>query len=39
MGWSGKKNGELLSIAAGEQFEVLVTIDQGNGVSAESRDP
>jgi predicted nuclease of predicted toxin-antitoxin system len=29
MGWSGKKNGELLSVAAGEGFEVLVTIDQG----------
>ena len=29
MGWSGKKNGELLTVAAGEQFEVLVTIDQG----------
>jgi hypothetical protein len=29
MGWSGKKNGELLIVAAGERFEVLVTIDQG----------
>ena len=29
MGWSGKKNGDLLSAAAGDQFEVLVTIDQG----------
>jgi predicted nuclease of predicted toxin-antitoxin system len=28
MGWSGKKNGELLSLAEIE-FEVLVTIDQG----------
>ena len=28
MGWSGKKNGELLTVAVGEQF-VLVTIDQG----------
>jgi hypothetical protein len=27
--WSGKKNGELLTVATGEQFEVLVTIDQG----------
>ena len=29
MGWSGKKNGDLLCLAVGEQFEVLVTIDQG----------
>jgi len=28
MGWSGKKNGELLTVAVGDQFEVLVTIDQ-----------
>ncbi|MGH9612599.1 MAG: DUF5615 family PIN-like protein [Bryobacteraceae bacterium] len=28
MGWPGKKNGELLSLA-GQEFEVLVTIDQG----------
>jgi hypothetical protein len=29
MGWSGLKNGELLSIADRERFDVLVTIDQG----------
>ena len=28
MGWSGKKNSELLSIAERE-FDVLVTVDQG----------
>ena len=28
MGWSGKKNGELLSLAELE-FDVLVTVDQG----------
>jgi predicted nuclease of predicted toxin-antitoxin system len=28
MGWSGKKNGELLLLAESE-FDVLVTIDQG----------
>jgi hypothetical protein len=28
MGWSGKKNGELLQLMAGTSFEVLVTVDQ-----------
>jgi hypothetical protein len=28
MGWSGKKNGELLQLLAGQAFEVLVTVDQ-----------
>lgn len=28
MGWSGKKNGELLKVMAAEAFEVLVTVDQ-----------
>lgn len=28
MGWSGKKNGELLQLMAGESFEVLLTVDQ-----------
>jgi hypothetical protein len=28
MGWSGKKNGELVSLAESD-FDVLVTIDQG----------
>ena len=28
MGWSGKKNGVLLSLAERE-FDVLVTVDQG----------
>lgn len=28
MGWSGKKNGELLRLMAGQGFEVLVTADQ-----------
>ena len=28
MGWSGKKNGELLQLMAGQKFEVLLTIDQ-----------
>lgn len=28
MGWAGKKNGELLRVAA-SQFDVLVTVDRG----------
>ena len=28
MGWSGKKNGELLSLAE-EEFDALLTMDQG----------
>ncbi len=28
MGWSGKKNGELLALMAGQGFEALVTVDQ-----------
>lgn len=28
MGWSGKKNGELLSLMAAQGFEVLLTVDQ-----------
>jgi len=28
MGWSGKKNGELLQLMAGQVFEVLLTVDQ-----------
>jgi hypothetical protein len=28
MGWSGKKNGELLTLMAGQGFEVLLTVDQ-----------
>src|SRR5215467_2309902 len=28
MGWSGKKNGELLQLMAGPGFEVLLTVDQ-----------
>jgi hypothetical protein len=28
MGWSGKKNGELLQLMGGKGFEVLVTVDQ-----------
>ena len=28
MGWSGKKNGELLQLMAGQGFEVLLTADQ-----------
>jgi hypothetical protein len=28
LGWSGKKNGELLQLMAGQGFEVLVTVDQ-----------
>ena len=28
MGWSGKKNGELLGLMAADGFEVLVTVDQ-----------
>lgn len=27
-GWSGKKNGELLALMAGNGFEVLLTVDQ-----------
>lgn len=29
MGWSGKKNGELLGLMAAAGFEALVTVDQG----------
>jgi hypothetical protein len=28
MGWSGKKNGELLQLLAGQGFDVLLTVDQ-----------
>ncbi len=28
MGWSGKKNGELLRLMAGQGFEVLLTVDR-----------
>ena len=28
MGWSGKKNGELLQLMAGQNLEVLLTVDQ-----------
>jgi hypothetical protein len=28
MGWSGKKNGELLALNAPEKFEVFITVDQ-----------
>ena len=28
MGWSGKKNGELLALMAGAGFEVLLTVDR-----------
>lgn len=28
MGWSGKKNGELLQLAVSQSFEVFLTIDQ-----------
>jgi hypothetical protein len=28
MGWSGKKNGELLQLMVGQGFEVLLTVDQ-----------
>ena len=28
MGWSGKKNGELLQLMAQQAFEVFVTVDQ-----------
>lgn len=28
MGWSGKKDGELLGLMAGQAFEVLITVDQ-----------
>ena len=31
MGWSGKKNGDLLRAMAGDGFEVLVTVDQNLG--------
>ena len=29
MGWSGKKNGELLALMTTQGFEVLLTVDQG----------
>jgi uncharacterized protein (DUF433 family) len=28
MGWSGKKNGELLQLMVGQNFEVVLTVDQ-----------
>lgn len=28
MGWSGKKNGELLAAMSGDGFEVLLTVDR-----------
>ena len=28
MGWSGKKNGELLALMSGDGFEILLTVDQ-----------
>ena len=28
MGWSGKKNGELLALMVSNGFEVLLTVDQ-----------
>jgi hypothetical protein len=28
MGWSGKKNGELLQLMVADGFEVLITVDQ-----------
>jgi hypothetical protein len=28
MGWTGKKNGELLALMASAGFEVLLTVDQ-----------
>jgi hypothetical protein len=28
MGWSGKRNGELLQLMAGQGFEVFLTVDQ-----------
>jgi hypothetical protein len=28
MGWSGKKNGELLQLMGGQGFGVLLTVDQ-----------
>ncbi len=29
MGWAGTGNGRLLFLAAGEHFDVLVTVDRG----------
>lgn len=29
MGWSGKKDKELLALMSGQGFEVLVTVDRG----------
>jgi hypothetical protein len=28
MGWTGKKNGELMSLLASANFEALITVDQ-----------
>jgi PIN like domain len=28
MGWSGKKNGDLVRLMAGQSFELLLTVDQ-----------
>jgi predicted nuclease of predicted toxin-antitoxin system len=35
MGWSGKKNGELLALAHNE-FDVLITVDTNLSLSAKS---
>ena len=29
MGWSGNQNGQLLALAAGKNFKVLLTVDKG----------
>jgi hypothetical protein len=28
MGWSGRRNGELLKLMVGQAFEVFITVDQ-----------
>jgi hypothetical protein len=33
MGWSGKKNGELLQLMVGQGFDVLLTVDRVCAIS------
>jgi hypothetical protein len=37
MGWAGKKNGDLLTIAEGA-FDALITVDQGMSYQQNMRD-
>ncbi len=37
MGWSGVKNGKLMSLCTSHNFDMLLTIDKNYDVSAKSR--